>query len=252
MRDDKTLDPVEDGSLVREMFDAYTGMVDYYRTKLGLNEENPDEPLPLGEAERRARGADNLGWLQERVMAVPPDQVSWWDLSQLGEQHPELVRAAWGRIKEEAHKELATGHRAAKAVECDRTPWDRARFLAVREAFIAEWRPTNGIEMILIDTLAQAQTEQQFWSGILCARATHEASLEEAQIERGGRWKPAHVGVDQAIEQAAAMVDRFNRVFMRTLRALRDFRRYASVTIGQAGQVNIGGQQVNVLADNAK
>ncbi len=42
------------------------------------------------------------------------------------------------------------------------------------------------------------------------------------------------------------MVDRFNRLFLRTLRALRDLRRYApAVTIQNAGQVNIGAQQVN-------
>ena len=48
----------------------------------------------------------------------------------------------------------------------------------------------------------------------------------------------------EAMEQAAAMVDRFNRQYLRTLRALRDLRRCVSaVTIQQAGQVNVGGQQ---------
>ncbi len=44
------------------------------------------------------------------------------------------------------------------------------------------------------------------------------------------------------------MTDRFNRIFMRTLRQLRDLRRY-SVTINNPKQVNIatdGGKQVNV------
>ncbi len=46
------------------------------------------------------------------------------------------------------------------------------------------------------------------------------------------------------------MVDRFNRLFLRTLRALRDLRRYASsVTIQSAQQVNIGTQQVNATGD---
>jgi hypothetical protein len=45
------------------------------------------------------------------------------------------------------------------------------------------------------------------------------------------------------------MADRFNRIYMRTLRQLRDLRRYSPVTINNANQVNIagnGGQQVNV------
>ena len=55
--------------------------------------------------------------------------------------------------------------------------------------------------------------------------------------------------VAEAIEQAA-MVDRFNRLFLRTLRQLRDLRRYApAVTIQNAGQVNIGQQQVNVASE---
>jgi hypothetical protein len=49
------------------------------------------------------------------------------------------------------------------------------------------------------------------------------------------------------MEQAAAMADRFNRLALRTLRQLRDLRRYApQVTIQSAAQVNIGGQQVNL------
>jgi hypothetical protein len=45
------------------------------------------------------------------------------------------------------------------------------------------------------------------------------------------------------------MIDRFNKIVLRTLRALRDLRRYAPAVIVQnAGQVNVGGQQVNVAA----
>lgn len=45
------------------------------------------------------------------------------------------------------------------------------------------------------------------------------------------------------------MVDRFNKLFVRTLRALRDLRRYASSMIVQnAGQVNVGAQQLNVAS----
>ena len=41
--------------------------------------------------------------------------------------------------------------------------------------------------------------------------------------------------------------ERFHRIFMRTLRALRDRRRYSpSVIVQNTGQVNVGGQQVNV------
>jgi hypothetical protein len=42
-------------------------------------------------------------------------------------------------------------------------------------------------------------------------------------------------------------VDRFDRIFLRTLRALRNLRRQTpGVVVQNAGQVNVGGQQVNV------
>jgi hypothetical protein len=46
------------------------------------------------------------------------------------------------------------------------------------------------------------------------------------------------------------MVERFNRLFLRTLRALRDYRRYTGppVLVQHAGQVNVAQQQVNVSA----
>ena len=53
----------------------------------------------------------------------------------------------------------------------------------------------------------------------------------------------------QALEQSAALADRFHRMFLRSLRALRDLRRYSSpVVVQRAGQVNVGGQQINVAS----
>ena len=47
------------------------------------------------------------------------------------------------------------------------------------------------------------------------------------------------------------MVDRFNRLLLRTLRALRDLRRYSSqVVVQNANQVNVGQQQVNVSGES--
>ena len=48
------------------------------------------------------------------------------------------------------------------------------------------------------------------------------------------------------VERALKMADRFQRMYMRTLRALRDLRRYSpKIMIHNQGQVNIGEQQVN-------
>jgi hypothetical protein len=58
-------------------------------------------------------------------------------------------------------------------------------------------------------------------------------------------WQPSKVSVAEAMEQSAAMMDRFNRLFLRTLRALRDLRRYP-VIVQNAQQVNVADRQVNV------
>jgi hypothetical protein len=51
----------------------------------------------------------------------------------------------------------------------------------------------------------------------------------------------------EALDQAAAMVDRFNRIFLRTLRALCDMRRQTKpVIVRNGGQVNVAQQQVNL------
>jgi hypothetical protein len=48
------------------------------------------------------------------------------------------------------------------------------------------------------------------------------------------------------MDMAAAMVDRFNRLCLRTLRQVRDLRRSSQqIVINQAGQLYIGQQQVN-------
>jgi hypothetical protein len=50
-----------------------------------------------------------------------------------------------------------------------------------------------------------------------------------------------------ATEQAASVVDRFNGIFLRTLRALCHLRKVPPAVVMQnAGQVNVGGQHVNV------
>lgn len=57
---------------------------------------------------------------------------------------------------------------------------------------------------------------------------------------KGEAYELPRMSVGEAMEQAA-MVDRFNRLFPRTRRALRNFRWYApQVTMQNAGQVNIG------------
>ncbi len=71
--------------------------------------------------------------------------------------------------------------------------------------------------------------------------------FNEVSVKANGEWKPPRVSDSDAINQAAAMADRFNRIFLRSIRALRDLRRYsATVIVQNAGNVNVAEQQVNV------
>ncbi len=71
--------------------------------------------------------------------------------------------------------------------------------------------------------------------------------FDEVLVKTNGEWNPPRISDSDAINQAAAMADRFNRIFLRSIRALRDLRRYsATVIVQNAGNVNVAEQQVNV------
>ena len=82
------------------------------------------------------------------------------------------------------------------------------------------------------------------------ARATSPLLLSVPQRDEG-RWEPQTISGTEAIDQAAAMVERFNAMFLRTLKALRDLRRQVpGVMVQNATQVNVGQQQVNVATED--
>jgi hypothetical protein len=165
-----------------------------------------------------------------KVQDCPPEDVTWADLQELVGKTGARAMDRWEEIKGEALEELRSGHRAG-AVLLGRhsRPFELARFLAIRAELTEGWQPRNGVERQLIDQMAQAQAGLFFWQERL--------------------YDDAVVDLPDVAEQAGAMVDRFNRMFLRPLRALRDLRRYSTPVIVQnAGQVNVGGQQVNVAA----
>src|SRR5687768_3698668 len=113
---------------------------------------------------------------QEDLPNVPPDEVRWWGLEELARRDPELAIRRWEGMKAEALEELRSGHRAAGAVEgYGSEPWQRARFLALREELSCECRPRNGVERQLVDQMAQAQTWMLFWQERLILRSSVEA-----------------------------------------------------------------------------
>ena len=193
------------------------------------------------------------------------ESISWGNLSTIYARDPDAAEELWAEMQEQARQELDSGHRAAEVFEStdwQREPWKRAQYLAIRDGFIEEWQPRGTLERTMIDILAESFVMFQHWTRVHYYRATSEAKALPTEKERKfaekhkGEWWPPRVYEQEATEQAAAMADRFNRVFLRTLRNLRDLRRYtAPVTINNPEQVNIaadGGQQVNMQERKGK
>jgi hypothetical protein len=119
----------------------------------------------------------------------------------------------------------------------------------------------------MIDDLAQSWVQLQYWKEKTIERSQTEVRYEDneyslwkaqrrmerkARHDPPGRWDIPYVKEQEAVEQAAQMQDRFQRMFFRALRQLRDWRRYTPpVTINNPNQVNIG-EQVNVASDGGQ
>jgi hypothetical protein len=251
------------GSLLRELQHAYIERVAYYRSKTG-------GALSLEEARAKAYHActdeAEANRIYDQMMSYPLDCLDFVDLAEMWPVAPRIAEGIWEKIKDEAGDKFESGHLATEAI-CParymRTAWNVASYLGLRESFIAEWQPRGGIELSLIDILAQAFLQYQYWVKQAVVRTQTEARHEAEGYtawKQGKReeykaygWLPGHwdipyVPEQQAIEHAAIMADRWNRIYMRTLRNLRDLRRY-SVTINSPQQVNIaseGAQQLNI------
>lgn len=182
----------------------------------------------------------------EDVLHLDPEEISWLDLDSLAGAGESIQ--IWEQIKAEARDELSVGGTVAKVVEGHNAkPWERAQFFALRQGMIDEWRPRGGMELALIDTLASSLYMYRFWLNQHVERATTRAEIQKNDLKVRGKRRPALSWEEENTARAAEMADRFHRMAMRSLRALRDLRRYApTVSIQSAGQVNIGEKQVNL------
>lgn len=229
------VDPREVDTIARETSNAYRSMVAYLRRDYHLSED---------EALAKVNAPASSEWVKH-IAEAAPDQVSWGQLNDVAQQDPALAEQKWVSIKQAALDELCSGHRSALAVEgYGGEPMERARFLAIRHELAREWQPKNGIENALIDQMAQAYSQYLHWMknfSTWMSCKSHRPSADEI-----GGWQSPRVSDAEAIDTAAAMLDRFNRLFIRSLRALRDLRRYP-VIVQNAEHVNIDDRQLNIV-----
>ena len=234
--DDTTLSPAEALPLAQLLF-KYREWADDAKLREGLTpEELRERDLAMGNEA-----------IEERVTKRPPDQVKWSDLNRFFEIAPDQGLANWQAIKRAARDDWQSGFCSASLFRAEPTPYKRATYLAIRASMVEDWQPANGIERALIEMMAQTYSVYMFWLERFTAQSSEEGPEQDEEIKKAGSWQPPRLSVSQSLEQSAAMVDRFNRLFLRTLRTLRDLRRYSNaVVIANAGQVNVGGQQVNL------
>jgi hypothetical protein len=183
----------------------------------------------------------------DRIRNKQPRELTYNDLQTVVERDPEEALRMWGGMLDASHEYIASGAYAADFIGSHDGLWGRAHFHMIRHAFFEDWQPRGGIESAMIEMMAQSFV---LWNRWLNAATNIELNGFDTRRE-DERLKYAPRPSDaEALNQALAMADRFNRMFMRTLRQMRDLRRYsAPVVINNPQQVNVaaeGGQQVNV------
>jgi hypothetical protein len=235
----------ETGVLAVELGAAYGRMVNSCREFYAVSPEEARQMADEASPEQLAR-----------VLNGPPGEVTWFDLDTLARHDPALAMKRWVEIQQAARQELRTGHRAAQAIECaDRSDCQsRAGFLALRADLIDAWQPRNAQDLQLIDQLAQWQTLMWFWQDILSTSTNMQLLLCRAPRKRrvqkqldSNPPRPEEVSrlsQAEAMESATRMVERYHRLYLRTLDALRAGRSQPGV-VSRAEQVNLGHQPVN-------
>lgn len=171
--------------------------------------------------------ADRLEYLRGRAQSAPPADVKWEDIGALADVDAQGAVEVWNRVRVAAVDELESGQHVASTIG-KASPLETARFFAMRDYFTDAWNPQNGIEQAMVDMLAHSYSLFLYWSQVSHTRAIDKVRDIDANlysnIDRG--WKLPYQDEADAVEQAAQMADRHNRLFLRTLRQMRDLRRY--------------------------
>ena len=260
-RDRKRVALEELAAAKRDLYGAIGGQIEWLVAAYATAEQ----PLSPAEAAERARSP-----ILHDPLEQGPEHVSWHALANLTEHEPDRARDVWGAVKSAARTELRTGHRAARALECQNaSPWERAQYLAILEGLSESLTPRGGAEALLVQmmataleqqirwqTIATRRTDEESWHGERDVRRTLErmSPRERERHEEVEGWLPPRQSDAEAIEQAVMIADRYQRQFLRLLRAFRDMRRTIGAVIMTGGQLNVAEriQQVNVDAGDGR
>jgi hypothetical protein len=128
-------------SLFRQMHNSFIRMVVYYQTPAGGS-------LSVHEARKQAfHACKNKEEVKKRfstLMQSPLESLDFVDLMELQNEAPRVAERFWERAKREGRAEFESGHLAANITfpaGYMKQVWNIARFMGLRESFIAEWKP---------------------------------------------------------------------------------------------------------------
>lgn len=243
----------EPQTLLDRLAPRHAQMVEnYIRYSQGMYDEEDGHKLTDREiSERAASDAQTFTLLRaEQARKAPAQVVTWEEIGALAEVDHAAALAKWAEVKQTARDELTSGFRSADIAGESISPFDRARFIALLDQLEDGWQPRNGVESSLVEMLAQTLSLYQYWTQIAHARAVGCAEETREKGRQTGYWPRPLQDTADAIEQAQRLADGYHRQYMRTLRQMRDLRRYTPpVIVNNGGQVNLatdGGQQLNV------
>ena len=168
--------------------------------------------------------------------------IDWGNVGQVWNASPADAIELWRAIRLEARDEFVSGHYGASGFErvgWKDGAWERAQYLAVRDALIEEWKPRGASEFIFIDQMTQCYVMQLHWLEQAMKRAQGEPRVEsyeyrtwremrrrEAKANQwvNGDWDVPYQEEAEAVEQAFRLVDLCMKSFQRAARQLANLR----------------------------
>jgi len=214
--------------------DDAAGLIEFTRAALGVFER---------------MGREGAG----KTDHLAPADLGWHHVSAEWARDGAAGQAMWEGIKRAAREELAAGKAGAEAVEGYQSrPVERAQYLAVRAALAEGLGPRNGAEWLLVDGMAGAWTMHLRWLAKHAKTESLDARRVEQDTRRDGDWQPPRLNEAAAVDRAALMADRFQRQFLRLMKAFRDQRRLLGpVVVAAGGQLNVAERQLNLGGSGA-
>ncbi len=181
---------------------------------------------------------------RQQIRNTAPEDLKVADFGMLSMFDPRAGREEMDRFRRLARSEFANGLGAAKSLYGRRggSFWESETFAQLLKQFEEDWAPQSAIEWNLLQSVAQSWVMQQRWIERLSTMEADLFNRERMEHEHHGGWLSPRVSEYEAMNQAAAMIERFNRMSSRNIRALKDLRR-PSVHIDRA---NIANQQIVV------